>query len=131
MKKNVKLGSYIVEKENGYLKVSHENKSWNFRLAATPDQVASFFDDCKEDDWRKYFENVFAGAQVFTILGMQNPQYMQAWMTFHYAYFDTLSKEITPEQDDRILAEEKALHEMREELEKQETESVEINKTAK
>ena len=123
MKKNIKLGSYVITKENNHLKVSHENGSWNFRIVSTKENIDSFFSDCKEGDWRKYFENVFAGAQVFTILGMQNPQYMQAWMTFHNAYFDALSKEITPEEDKAILAEEEVLHNMREEAGKEETET--------
>lgn len=119
MKKTLKLGSYIVERENGYLKVSHENKSWNFRIAATPENIAEFFDNCKDDEKRRYYEVVFAGTQTFTILGLQSPQYMEAWMNWHNAYFANLEKEITPEQNEQILAEEKVLHEMREEAGKE------------
>ena len=114
MKKNIKLGSYIIERENGYLKVSHESRSWNFRLAATPENLSGFFDDCKNDDWRKYFENAFAGTQIFSIMAMQNPMYMQAWMKFHNAYFEALEKEVKPEDDATIIAEEQALYEMKE-----------------
>ena len=124
MKRTLKLGSYIIERENGYLKISHENKSWNFRLAGGPEDLDKFFENCKEEDWRKYYELVFASTQTFTILGMQNPQYVEAWMAFHNAYFDALSDGVAPEDDKAILAEEEVLHNMREEAGKEEVESV-------
>jgi len=131
MEKNVKLGSYIIERENGYLKVSHENKVWNFRLAATPENIASFFEDCQEDDWRNYFEQVFAATQIFTSLAMQNPKYMENWIKFHNSYFDGLAKEVPAEDDATITAEEKALYEMKEEANKHVGQAeVETNKTA-
>ena len=126
MKKSIKLGSYIVEKENDYLKVSHENKSWNFRLSATQENIAAFFEDNKEDDWRKYFEQTFAATQIFTILAMQNPQYMQAWIKFHNSYFDELSKEAPAESDDQIIENEKALYEMKEAAKQEINENAEI-----
>ena len=129
MKKNIKLGSYIIEKENGYLKVSHENKSWNFRLSGGPEDIEKFFENCKEGDWRNYYELVCASTQTFTILGMQNPQYMEAWMKFHNAYFDALSKEPTIEEDEAILAEEEVLHNMKEEA-NNETNKTEENDTS-
>lgn len=137
MKKNIKLGSYLIEKENGYLKISHENKSWNIRMGATPENIEKFFDDNKNDEWRTYFEVAFAGTQTFSILAIQNPMYLEAWMAFHNAYFDALSKEVIPEDDKAILAEEEVLHNMKEEAGKEEVESVfpedfltETNKTA-
>ena len=114
MKKNVKLGSYIVEKENGYVKISHENKSWNIRLGSTPEATEKFFEDCKEDDWRKYFEVAFAGTQTFSILAIQNPMYVEAWIKWHNEYFAGLNKEVSEEDDATIIAEEKALYEMKE-----------------
>ena len=114
MKKNIKLGSYIIERENGYLKVSHDNKSWNFRIGAAPETLVGFFEDCKEEDWRKYFEQAFAATQIFTTLAMQNPVYMQAWIKWHNEYFEVLAKETPAESDDQIIADEKALYEMKE-----------------
>lgn len=117
MKKNVKLGSYICEKEPNYLKVSHENKSWNFRMGATPENIEKFFEDNKEDDWRKYFEVAFAGTQTFSILAIQNPMYVEAWIKWHNSYFADLNKEASEEDDAAIIAEEKALYEMKEQAE--------------
>jgi len=139
MKKNVKLGSYICEKENGYLKVSHENKSWNFRMGATPENIEKFFEDNKDNEWRKYFEFAFAATQTFSILAIQNPMYVEAWIKFHNEYFADLNKEITPEDDLTIIDEEKALWEMAEsaqqadekaEIITESTKTVETNKTA-
>ena len=118
MKKNVKLGSYIVERENGYLKVSHENKSWNFRLAGTPESIEEFFDNCKDDERRRYYEVVFASTQIFTTLGFQSPQYMEAWMAFHNLYFSSKNNETSSQNDMQIISEEKVLYEMREDAAK-------------
>lgn len=127
MKKNVKLGSYIVEKENGYLKVSHENRSWNFRLTGTPENTAEFFENCKEEDKRKYYEIAFANIQIFTILGMQSPQYVEAWVEWHNSYFNAKAATVSPEENEVIVAEEQALYDMKEQAEVAQTET---NKTA-
>ena len=124
MKKNIKLGSYICEKEPNYLKVSHENRSWNFRLGATPENIEKFFTDCKEDDWRTYFEVAFDGTQTFSILAIQNPMYMEAWIAWHNSYFAGLNKKVSTEENEVIIAEEQALYEMKEQAE------TETNKTA-
>lgn len=130
MKKSVKLGSYICEKENSYVKISHENKSWNVRLGSTPEATEKFFEDCKEDDWRKYFEVAFAGTQTFSILAIQNPMYVEAWIAWHNSYFADLNKEVAPKDDETIIAEEKALCEMKETAEETKKETtVETNKT--
>ena len=123
MKKTLKLGSYIITTEPNYLKIAHENKTWNFRIAASQEDAAKFFEDNKEEDWRKYFELAFASVQTFTILAVQSPVYMEQWIKWHNNYYDSMPKEVNSTEDAAIVQEEKILYDMREEA------SNEINKT--
>lgn len=124
-KKSARLGSYLAEKEPAHLKVSHENGTFNFRLKGGV-EIDQFFEEIKNEESKKYFEVGFASAQVFTILMMQNPVYMMAWIAWHNSYFEKLkSPEITDEQDEEICKEEEALygleHQEENEIKKEET----------
>ena len=110
MKKTARLGSYIAEKEPAHLKVTHESGTFNFRLKGGV-EIDQFFEEIKKEDSKKYFEVGFASVNVFTILMMQNPTYLMAWIAFHNDYFEKLkSPEVTDEKDAEICAEEEALY---------------------
>ena len=119
-KKTARIGTYLAEKEPAHLKVSHENGTFNFRLKGGV-EIDQFFEEIKKEDAKKYFEVGFASANVFTILMMQNPEYLHAWIAFHNDYHEKkeLAK-VSDEEDKEICKEEEALYE----LEHQETEVV-------
>lgn len=119
MKKTARVGTYLVEKEPAHLKVSHENGTFNFRLKGGV-EIDQFFEEIKKEESKKYFEVGFAGVNVFTILMMQNPEYLMAWIAWHNDYFEKKkSPEISDEKDAEICKEEEALYD----LEHQETEA--------
>jgi hypothetical protein len=110
MKKTARLGSYIAEKDPSHLKVSHENGTFGFRLRGGV-EIDQFFEEIKNEESKKYFETVFASTNVFAILGMQNPEYLMAWIAFHNDYFENLKlAEVTDAKDDEICKEEEALY---------------------
>jgi len=112
MKKTARIGTYLAEKEPAHLKVSHENGTFNFRLKGGV-EIDQFFEQIKDEESRKYFEVGFASANVFTILMMQNPVYIQAWVAWHNDYFDKLkSPEVTDSANEEICKEEEALYDL-------------------
>lgn len=123
MKKSARIGSYIAEKESSHLKVSHENGTFNFRLKGGI-EIDQFFDEIKNEDSKKYFDIGFSSVNIFTILMMQNPLYLESWIKWHNDYFEKLkSPEITDKKNEEICKEEEALYDMR-----KEASSVEITK---
>ena len=111
-KTQIKVGSYQIERESKHIKISHENKSFVLHMGATDSDAQGFFDQVKMEDGKKYFELIFSCIQVFDTLAIQNPEYMQKWLSWHNGYFDELKKELTPEEDQQVIDEEKALYEM-------------------
>ena len=103
------VGSYLVTEETGYLKVSHENKSFNFRVSADDEACNSFFRNLRDDDTLQAYSAVFAAIQVSTIMAMQNPDFAIRLMQLING---NEKPEISKEEDDEILNEQKALHEM-------------------
>jgi len=109
-KKTARVGTYLVEKEPAHMKVSHENRTFNFRLKGGV-EIDQFFEQIKDEESKKYFEVGFASANIFTILMMQNPEYLLAWIAFHNDYFEKKkSPEVTNEEDAGICKEEEALY---------------------
>ena len=108
------VGSYLLTEETGYLKVSHENKSFNFRISANDEACNSFFRNLRENDTLNAYSAVFAAIQVSTIMAMQNPDFAIRLMQLIKG---DEKPEISKEEDDEILKEQKALHEMGEDSE--------------
>lgn len=128
-KKQIKVGSYLISRESKHVKIAHENNTFVIHIAANDQEADDFFTNVTVDGGKKYFELAFASMQVFDLLLIQNPQYMQAWLNFHNGYYSELAKELTTEEDQQIIDEEKALHGMGKDTET-ETETNKIKEDA-
>ena len=102
-------GSYLLTEETGYLKVSHENKSFNFRISANDEACNSFFRNLRDNDTLEAYSAVFAAIQVSTTMAMQNPDFAIRLMQLING---NEKPEISKEEDDEILKEQRALYEM-------------------
>lgn len=104
-----KIGSYTVTEEAEHIKVSHENKTFNFRIQATGDACNTFFRELRNAETAEGFSTVFAIIHLSTIRSIQDPVFARKLMLLLNEGSDV---ELTKEQDDKIIEEEKALYEM-------------------
>lgn len=109
------IGSFVVSKESvvdgiGFLKIMHSSKDFSIRAKGTNQEIEKFFSDSIEPDSKKYYEVIFASVKLFFLIMFGNPEYAQAWMEWHNAYFEAKNSEVTEVEDKEIVEEEKELY---------------------
>ena len=102
-----KVGSFILTEEPNYVKVSHENGSFNFRVLCSEDYKRSLMKNLRDPEYLNAFAAVFAAIQVSTIMAIQNAPFAVKLMDLINSQNST--DELSDEQQDQILKDEQEL----------------------
>ena len=104
------VGRFLVTEENNFIKVTHDTKEFNFRIAASDYFISSFFNNLKSEEMVEAYTVAFSAISMFTRMSVSDFTFVADFIKWYEAR--GVKQELTKEEDDEILKEEKALYEM-------------------
>ena len=110
--RKTKVGTYDVTEENDHLKVSKSDKTFNFRFACVNGFIDGFFKNLKTEDGNNVFQIVFSSMEVFFKFAMTDFDFFRSYQLWFAEYWKMRDPKLTREQDDEIVKQEQALHDM-------------------
>ena len=104
------VGRFLVTEENNFVKVTHDTKEFNFRIAASDDFITSFFNNLKSEEMVEAYTVAFSAISITTNMMLSDFTFVSDFIKWYESRGE--KKEITKEEDDEVLKQEQALYEM-------------------
>ena len=60
------VGRFLVTEENNFVKVTHDTKEFNFRIAASDDFITSLFNNLKSEEMVEAYTVAFSAISITT-----------------------------------------------------------------
>lgn len=101
------VGSYLLTEETGYIKITHKDKAFNFRVTITEDGANQLFRNLRDQDTLNAYGAVFAAVHISTIMAFQDADFGLRLMRLIQS---KNNPEISDAEDAEILKQEQALY---------------------